>query len=110
MSIPGQYFCKSCMKPIKNIRNEGKCDSCLAKEMRVIGSGNVCDHCRKNATQSLLYINRKTKKKYCVDCRSIFHKALITKGMDNETANKILVSDFVLIIDPMRKSRVHKRR
>ncbi|MHA2249711.1 MAG: hypothetical protein ACXAD7_05085, partial [Candidatus Kariarchaeaceae archaeon] len=108
MSIPGQYFCKNCMKPIKSVRNEGKCDSCLAKEMRVIRAGNYCDHCRKNATQSLIYINRKTKKRYCVDCRSVFHRTLITKGFSSEDANKILVEDFILVNDPTKKTKIHR--
>jgi hypothetical protein len=96
------------MKPIKSVRNEGKCDSCLAKEMRVIRAGNYCDHCRKNATQSLIYINRKTKKRYCVDCRSVFHRTLITKGFSSEDANKILVEDFILVNDPTKKTKIHR--
>lgn len=108
MSIPGQYFCKGCLRPISNIRNEGKCNSCLSKEMTTIRAGNYCDHCRTPATKSMIYINTKTKKRYCVDCRAEFRKQLILKGMETELATKLMISDFVLVNDPTKKSKVRR--
>lgn len=105
MSIPGQYFCKSCLKPIPNLRNEGKCASCISKELRTVRAGNFCDHCRKPGTQTMLYVNVKTKKRYCVDCRAEFRQQLILKGMEVEMATKIMISDFVLLNDPMVKKK-----
>lgn len=105
MPLPGQYFCKSCMKPIASPRNEGKCDSCLSKEYTAIRGGVFCDHCGKNGARDLIYLNKKTKKRYCVDCRATFYKTLIIKGMENEVANKILIEDFVLLNDPMKKKK-----
>lgn len=106
MSIPGQYFCNKCMKPVPK---PGICDSCTIREIRVMKAGNYCDHCRKNATQDLIYINRKTKKRYCVDCRAIFRTALIDKGFDAEEATKIMIKDFVLVNDPTKRTKIHKR-
>ena len=71
------------MKPVPK---PGICQSCEIKEIRVMRAGNYCDHCKKNATQDLIYINTKTKKRYCVDCRALFRMALIDKGMDVEEA------------------------
>ena len=105
MPLPGQYFCVSCMKPIASPRNEGKCDSCLSKEHNAMRGGIFCDHCGKNGARDLIYLNKKTKKRYCVDCRATFYKALIVKGMENETANKILIEDFILINDPTKRRK-----
>lgn len=107
MPLPGQYFCESCMRPV---RIPGRCDSCLAKEMHVRRAGNYCDHCNVNATQSLIYINRKTKKRYCVNCRATFRTSLITKGFEAEQATKIMIEDFVLVNDPMKKTNIHHKR
>lgn len=103
----GQYFCNKCMKPVPK---PGICESCQIKEIRVMKAGNYCDHCRKNATQGLIYLNKKTKKRYCVDCRALFRMALIDKGMDVEEATKILIQDFILVNDPMTKRKLHKRK
>ena len=108
MSIPGQYFCKNCMRPIADVRNEGLCSSCLGKRLNVMRAGNFCDHCRTPATKSLIYVNTKTKKRYCVDCRGEFRMQLIKKGMETELATKIMVTDFVLVNDPTKKSKIHR--
>ena len=50
-------------------------------EEKADDSGNFCDHCNLPATKSMIYINKKTKKRYCVDCRAEFRKQLILKGM-----------------------------
>ncbi|MCY3413053.1 MAG: hypothetical protein INQ03_15555 [Candidatus Heimdallarchaeota archaeon] len=102
----GQYFCNKCMRPVLK---PGICDNCTIKEQRVLKAGNFCDHCRKNATQDLIYINRKTKKRYCVDCRAIFRMALIDKGMSVEDATKIMITDFVLVNDPTKKSKIRRK-
>ncbi len=102
----GQYFCNKCMRPVYK---PGICDSCLMKEQLVMKAGNFCDHCRKNATKDLIYINRKTKKRYCVDCRAFFRMALIDKGISNEEATKIMIKDFVLVNDPTKSKKVFKK-
>ena len=106
MPLPGQHFCPKCMR---QVRTPGHCDSCLAKEQRIIKAGNYCDHCGSNASNTMLYLNRKTNKRYCVDCRATFHKHLMIQGIKPEDANKILMEDFILVNDPMKKSRTRKR-
>lgn len=108
--LPGQYFCKKCMRPIKNLRNEGLCDSCMAKQLQAQRLGNFCDHCGTPGTKSMLYINKKTKKKYCVECRAEFRRELINKGIPAEEATRIMISDFILINDPMKRTKVHRKR
>lgn len=108
MSIPGQYFCKNCLKPIPDVRNEGLCNTCIGTQMSVMRAGNFCDHCRTPATNSLIYVNKKTKKRYCVDCRAVFRKHLILKGMETELATKIMITDFILINDPTKKTKIRR--
>ncbi|MCE7735792.1 MAG: hypothetical protein GPJ54_13000 [Candidatus Heimdallarchaeota archaeon] len=108
MSIPGQYFCKNCLRPIPDVRNEGLCNSCVGKQMTTIRAGNFCDHCRTPATKSLIYVNTKTKKRYCVDCRSEFRMQLIKKGMETEIATKIMITDFILVNDPSKKTKIRR--
>ena len=96
------------MKPIQNVRNEGKCNSCFAKQTQVMRAGNFCDHCNTPATKSMIYINTKTKKRYCVDCRAEFRKQLILKGMETELATKLMISDFILVNDPTKKTKISK--
>jgi len=94
------------MKPVKF---PGACDSCLAKEQKIVKMGNYCDHCGSNASNTMLYLNRKTNKRYCVDCRATFHKQLMMQGFEPEVANKILVQDFILVNDPMRTKRKKRK-
>ncbi|MHA2502434.1 MAG: hypothetical protein ACXAE3_06185 [Candidatus Kariarchaeaceae archaeon] len=107
MPLPGQNFCTNCLKPV---RTPGPCDNCLAKEQRIVKAGNYCDHCGTNAMKSLLYLNRKTSKRYCVDCRATFHKQLMIQGIKPEDANKILMKDFILVNDPMKKVKRPKKK
>lgn len=102
MPIPGQTFCKRCMRPIKHLRNEGMCDNCYTKDQQVRRAGNACDFCGLTPAQTLLYVNTKTKRIYCVDCRAKFRTTLVMKGFESEVATKIMISDFVLINDPTR--------
>jgi len=76
--------------------------------MEVMRAGNYCDHCRTPATKSMTYINKKTKKRYCVDCRAEFRQQLILKGMETELATKIMITDFILINDPTKKNKVRR--
>lgn len=94
---------------MRPVRIPGRCDSCLGKEMQVRRAGNYCDHCQANAMNTLIYINRKTKKRYCTDCRGLFRNSLVSKGFEAEEATKIMIQDFALVNDPMRKARVHKK-
>ncbi len=110
MPLPGQYFCKKCLKPIPHPRNEGLCDSCYAKQIQALRMGNRCDHCGVPATKELIYVNKKTGKKYCTECRAIFHANLIARGFTVEQANKILVQDFILLNDPLKKRKIPKRK
>lgn len=102
MPIPGQQLCPSCLRPV---RTPGPCNTCLEKEMRAMRGGLFCDHCRTNGQRSLIYLNSKTRKRYCVECRATFRSQLIMEGMETEVANKIMVQDFVLLNDPMKKKK-----
>ena len=107
--LPGQYFCKRCMRPIPTIRNEqGLCDNCLSKELTVRKAGNVCDFCHTPGTKALLYVNKKTKNLYCAGCRSVFRTNLVAKGFETEEATKIMIQDFVLVNDPTRNRKKYK--
>ncbi|MDH5403335.1 MAG: hypothetical protein OEY49_12645 [Candidatus Heimdallarchaeota archaeon] len=97
------------MKPIAHIRNEGKCDACIARATTIRRAGNFCDHCNKSAATEMIYANRKTKKLYCVDCRAIFRMSLIDRGFTPEDATKIMIQDFILVNDPMQKKKIHGR-
>lgn len=95
---------------MKPVATPGQCDSCTAKEQRIVKMGNYCDHCGANASNTMLYLNRKTNKRYCVDCRATFHKHLMMQGFEPETANKILIEDFILVNDPLKNKRKKRKR
>ena len=89
-----RYFCEKCSKPIPE---PGLCPSCLEKELRTIRLGNYCDHCHTPATQTRLYINVKTKLRYCDQCRKIFRSELLMRGIPADVADKMIQRDFVPI-------------
>ena len=90
----GQYFCEKCGRPIKE---PGLCPSCLEKELRTIRMGNYCDFCHKLATETQLYINVKTKKRYCVECMKVFRTQLLLNGLPGDYVDKIMKRDFIPI-------------
>ncbi len=59
--------------------------------------GNYCDHCQKLATEAQLYINVKTKKRYCLECMKVFRTGLLLNGLPGDYVDKIMQRDFVQI-------------
>jgi len=92
--VLGQYFCEKCGRPIKQ---PGLCPSCVEKELRTIRMGNYCDFCHKLATETSLYINVKTKKRYCTECMKVFRTQLLLSGLPGDYVDKIMKRDFIPI-------------
>ncbi len=107
MPLYGQYLCEGCLRPIAR---PGKCDSCTTREVATIRAGNYCDHCFKNGTEARLWLNIKTRTRYCDECKIQFRAGLIWKGaFSAELADRILQTDFIPINDPTKKIHMHRR-
>lgn len=107
MPLYGSYLCEGCLRPIPR---PGKCNRCITKEIATIRAGNYCDHCHKSATETKLYLNIKTKTRYCPECMAQFRSGLIWKGaFTAEQAERIIAKDFVPIANPTRKPKIHHR-
>ncbi len=107
MPLYGSYLCEGCLRPVPK---PGKCNNCVAKEIATIRAGNYCDHCHKHALETQLYLNIKTRTRYCSECIAQFRSGLIWRGaFTAEQAEKIIANDFVPITNPTRKPKLHKK-